>query len=555
VTIDPNGNRASLAYPNGTATAYTYDRLNRLTDLNTLRGPATIQRYIFTLAPAGNREKIEEHDDTVRTYDYDDLFRLTGEAVSGAFNYAKVFTYDPVGNRLRQVTTGFGAADVSYTYDTRDRLLTEGAQAYSWDDNGNLISKDAEATYFWDFENRLVKVQKVDGTVVEHLYDPDGNRVQTNTTIGAVTTPVNYLVDTSGSLSHVVAETDGSNNLTAYYVRADDLLAVMRPDGGGGFISRFYHADGLGSVRRLTDENGIITDGYTYSAFGELLAHTGTDPQPYTFAGEPYDPNVGFYYNRARWLDPRVGLFTGQDPLDGAVESPSSLHRYLYANQDPANQSDPTGLASFVTTGFSISVLGRISAISLPVFRAALQWVYVNYFTIHTFASRLATAVEIATAGLAALELTAAVADRMASQLASYDEVYPEGNFPRGFEVGRRAGQNLADDFPKIDHYEGNIAVSLKSTTQVEDSGTFLKNVREAAEELRDTRGQLRGRTATGQRILVDMRQARGRALLVVIPMEPLGWNPTSISRQLASLSARTRVLIRVVPVRGLRGL
>ena len=35
-------------------------------------------------------------------------------------------------------------------------------------------------------------------------------------------------------------------------------------------LTRFYHADHIGSVRRLTREDGTITDGYTYSAFGEL---------------------------------------------------------------------------------------------------------------------------------------------------------------------------------------------------------------------------------------------------------------------------------------------
>jgi RHS repeat-associated protein len=231
------------------------------------------------------------------------------------------------------------------------------------DDNGNLISKSAEATYFWDFENRLVKAVKADGTVVEHLYDPDGNRVQTKTTpAGRATTVLNYLVDTSGSLSHVVAETDGANNLIGYYLRADDLLAVMRPDGGGGFISRFYHSDGLGSIRRLTDEAGNITDGYTYSAFGELLAHTGSDPQPYTFAGEPYNPNIGFYYNRARWLDPRVGRFTGMDPFRGVEHDPASLHRYLYAADDPINKVDPSGRFTAVEAVTVAAVIGALVA-------------------------------------------------------------------------------------------------------------------------------------------------------------------------------------------------
>ncbi len=71
----------------------------------------------------------------------------------------------------------------------------------------------------------------------------------------------------------------------------------MRPTGPGTSTTRFYHADGLQSIRRLIDEAANITDGYSYSAFGELIAHTGADPQPYAFAGEPY--HVRFQYHRA----------------------------------------------------------------------------------------------------------------------------------------------------------------------------------------------------------------------------------------------------------------
>ena len=115
--------------------------------------------------------------------------------------------------------------------------------------------------------------------------------------------------------------------LQAFYVRGDDLLSVMRPlvaapAAAADWQTRYYHADGLGSIRRLTDESGNITDGYTYSAFGELLAHTGPDPQPYAFTGEPLDPNSGFQYHRARWMDPRVGRFAGMDPFEGRDHEP-----------------------------------------------------------------------------------------------------------------------------------------------------------------------------------------------------------------------------------------
>jgi RHS repeat-associated protein len=109
------------------------------------------------------------------------------------------------------------------------------------------------------------------------------------------------------------------------------LEAVMRPNSSGGWASRFYHSDHIGSVRRLTDGAGMVTDGYTYDVFGTLLGHTGTDVQPYAFAGELYDPNVGLQYHRARWMDPTVARFLAMDPFLGVGEEPVTLHRYLYA--------------------------------------------------------------------------------------------------------------------------------------------------------------------------------------------------------------------------------
>jgi RHS repeat-associated protein len=371
---DANGNRKSLTYPNGVVTAYTYNDLNRLTDLTTTHSPSgiTIQSYALTLGPSGNRTRVGEGDGTVREYGYDGGYRLISEKVTldGLLQYEKGFTYDDVGNRLTQSTTGTGnsgtaaSGAIAYGYDTRDRMRSETLGSappteYRYDLNGNLVTKEGEASYTWDIENRLVKVTKTDGTTVEHVYDADGVRVRSTTTLsGGGGETVDYLVDTPGALSHVVAESDGTTgDLKTYYVRSDgELLAVMRPS-NGGLSTRFYDADGTGSVRRLTDESGAITDRYSYTAFGELLGHTGTDPQPYAFSGEPYDPNVGFQYHRARWMDPRTGQFLGMDPWDGDIFEPSSLHRYTYAASDPVNRRDPSGRFS----------LGEMAAVSVIV--------------------------------------------------------------------------------------------------------------------------------------------------------------------------------------------
>jgi RHS repeat-associated protein len=345
-TYDANGNRASVAYPNGIRTTYAYDRLNRLTALTVSKTAGTIlQSFAYTLGAAGNRVRIDENDGSVRSYEYDDLYRLTRESVTGTAPYENAFDYDPVGNRLSQTKTD-GSGTVLYDYDERDRLLSDGSATYTWDDNGQLKIKSSAdgATYVWNLDGRLTQVLKVDGTVITHAYDADGNRVRTEITpTNGPPTVTEFLVDPSDELSQVVADTDGLGNVTAYYVRGDDLLAVLRPTG-----VRFFHADGLGSIRLLTDELGAITDTYTFSAFGELLEHAGSDPNAYLFAGEQLDPNSGFYYLRARWMDTGAGRFISVDPLNGRPFEPLTLHKYLYANADPANRIDPTGLESLI---------------------------------------------------------------------------------------------------------------------------------------------------------------------------------------------------------------
>jgi RHS repeat-associated protein len=354
--------------------------VNRLTQIATahvLTGTLVLSQTL-TLGAAGHRTRIDEHGGTSRAYTYDALYRLTGEMIAGAQPYTKSFTYDAVGNRRTQTTAGSGApgtptaaGTITSSYDTRDRLLPDtGARtlAYAWDANGNLTAKSGEATYAWDFDDRLIRVEKTDGTEITHAYDADGNRVRT--TITPPTGPpqiTDCLVDTTGPLSHVVAETTATGALQALYVRADDdLVAQLRPDATnpGAFTTRHYHADAIGSIRALTDEAGAVTDTYDYTAFGEPRSHEGDDPQPYAFAGEPYDLSVGLQYHRARWLDPATGRFAAIDSFEGRTIDPRTLHRYLYAATDPVNTTDPSG-QDFVTT---FTVVGGIATLAAATY-------------------------------------------------------------------------------------------------------------------------------------------------------------------------------------------
>jgi len=146
-------------------------------------------------------------------------------------------------------------------------------------------------------------------------------------------------VDTSGGLSHVVAEVDPSGAVSVLYVRAGDLL--LEEVRGG--VVKMYEADGLGSVRGLLDASGAKTDTYSYEAFGSTLSSTGSDANPYRFAGERLVDSVGFYQNRARWLDTRTGGFVSVDRSKGMEGRPITKIPYGYAEASPLSKLDPSG--------------------------------------------------------------------------------------------------------------------------------------------------------------------------------------------------------------------
>jgi RHS repeat-associated protein len=337
---DPSGLPTKLQRPNGVDTTWTHDGLSRLTNVRTFRRATntTVASYAYTLGASGLRNTIAESDGTVRAYAYDDVGRLVGEGVSGGTGpqYTKTFAYDAVSNRSTQVTAGAGAASVSYDYDSRQRLQSENAQPYIWDANGNQTQRPTGDAYVWDFEDRLVRVTKADGTVVQNTYDVDGVLVRTVTTPpGGAAVATDYVVDTQGGLSHIVAEVNGAGSVSAVYVRAGDML--LEEIRGG--VPKYFEAEGIGSVRSLLDASGAVTDTWRYTAFGEELTHTGTGVNPYRFAGERYVGEVGLYQSRARWLDTGRGAFVSVDPLLRGTGTP-----YSYADQGPTFKTDPSGL-------------------------------------------------------------------------------------------------------------------------------------------------------------------------------------------------------------------
>ena len=105
-------------------------------------------------------------------------------------------------------------------------------------------------------------------------------------------------------------------------------------------VNSYYHYDGLGSTRQLTDESETVTAGYTYDGFGNVIASTGTSDNVYGFTGEQqFEEADNLVFLRARYYDPSIGRFISRDPIGYK----GGLNLYRYVENNPINMIDPTG--------------------------------------------------------------------------------------------------------------------------------------------------------------------------------------------------------------------
>ena len=322
-----------MTYPNGLQSSLTYDDLNRVTAMNAAKAS-----YSYTLSPTGNRTGAVESNGRALSWSYDNIYRLTNETISldpHSVNGSVGYGLDPVGNRQQQTSSIPGIGSGAFTYDADDRLNTE-----TYDANGNTLTSGGK-TFTYDFANRLKSM--TEGTVAVTLaYDADGNRVA-KTVNGVIT---RYLVDDLNptGYSQVVEEVT-AGAVTRQYTYGLQRISQTQQI-ANAWTPSFYGYDGGGSVRLLTDSTGTVTDTYDYDAWGNVLNTTGSTPNLYLFGAEQYDPDLGLYYLRARWVDPITGRFLTRDTDTGDPKAPATLHKYLYANGDPVDFRDPSGHAA-----------------------------------------------------------------------------------------------------------------------------------------------------------------------------------------------------------------
>jgi RHS repeat-associated protein len=236
-----------------------------------------------------------------------------------------------------------------YVYDNLNRLLEDDDYVYTYDNNGNLISKVDKVTsdttvYQYDAEDRLIQVT-TPTDIVLYQYDGFGRRIA-KTLNGVVT---KYVYDRED----ILFELDENDQIKARYTHGpgipalpagrDEPISVDRDTNGDGVfdVTYYYQYDGLGSITAITDTSGNVVQTYVYDAFGKIVQQTGSIDNPYTYTGREWDAEAGLYFYRARYYDVNTGRFIQNDPIGF---NGGDVNFYAYVRNNPANFIDPYGL-------------------------------------------------------------------------------------------------------------------------------------------------------------------------------------------------------------------
>ncbi|MCM1286350.1 MAG: hypothetical protein NC213_10135 [Acetobacter sp.] len=321
------------------------------------------------------------------TYDSDDqLIRVDSELDEA---YTSTYSYDARGNITSKKiynhtrdenitsspieTTTFTYANVGW----KDLLVAVNDVELTYDEVGNVLTY-GDREFTWNTGRNLESV--IDGDK-EYSYTYDENGIRTSKTVNGVTT---YYNTRNGV---ILSQSDGTNTIYFQYDTNGTPL---------GFIYNgtqyFYMTNQMGDVIAITEADGSIFAQYVYDEWGKELTVFTLDEEnteqvavayanPLRYRGYYYDSETGYYYLQSRYYDAAICRFINADVPEIAKvfkAIPAGTNLFVYCNNNPVNNSDPTGKASIKFIGFGIQLcvsIGRlVGGIEFIFYKSGSKW-------------------------------------------------------------------------------------------------------------------------------------------------------------------------------------
>ncbi|MBK8039286.1 MAG: tandem-95 repeat protein [Verrucomicrobiaceae bacterium] len=352
---------------NGMKHSFTRNTRDYVTALGvTDAANAGIESFNYTLNALGQRERIDEGNGRVVQFQRDALSRLTQESMSnvaapfaGTINY----THNANGYRTQRASTQPSVPNQTFTLNANGQL-----DSASYDANGNTTVSGGNNDIY-DFEDRLIRRIKSDGTVIDLVYDANGQRVEKRIAPSAISnlpsSRLGYLIDTQNPTGwpQCVAELQWQPATATWEPQTTYTYGPAGPISQWSVTQGEHHflLDAHGTVRALVDATGQVVSSMDYDSHGVPLSVTpvGAPNSSLGYNGEHFDADLGLIYLRARWYNPTVGRFHTRDPYQGMFEDPMSLQGYLFAHGDPESMIDPSGNFSLAEILNNIRIMGQ----------------------------------------------------------------------------------------------------------------------------------------------------------------------------------------------------
>ena len=242
IDYDLVGRRKTVSYANGVTASFGYNgRGDLLSIAYRNQQLVTIFQITYTYDDTGNVKTMTD-DTGVTGYFYDAAGQLT--EVHYPDGRIVTYTYDPVGNRQTMTDTN---GLHSYIYDIADRLLSVDGIAYSYDNNGNMISETHPVNgitgYAYDFENHLTRVSRETIQYSTHLnsgwnffalpgepINPNISNVLNTLTIGTDYDQLSRFNSQTQSFEHYIGNTEFNQFSTMEYGKGYEIF-VTHPSG------------------------------------------------------------------------------------------------------------------------------------------------------------------------------------------------------------------------------------------------------------------------------------------------------------------------------------
>ena len=287
----------------------------------------------------------------------------TGSPVNPQKTQAYVYPADRLN---RQSVTENGVA-ANYVTNALNQITQWTGQTIGYDGNFNFASIGGWL-YGYDSENHLTSLGNP-GPRAAFVYDGLGRCVKR--TIDGVTTMITY------DGWKPILEFDGAGNPQVWNVYGPGPDEILLRITNSALVR--YHSDRQGNVAFILDANGYGSERYTYDAFGKPaitdwngnVRTSSAIGNRFMFQGREYFREIGLYDYRHRFYDPYIGRFIQTDPMGLQTEgeklsagqkalfspggsapeafSSSEMNLFRYCGDDPADKSDPLGLASLIT--------------------------------------------------------------------------------------------------------------------------------------------------------------------------------------------------------------